>query len=194
MIQIYNGTLTSKERVLRTFNHEKADRVPIGYFANPGIQKRVAAALGVPADKDSVNDALGVDFKGLMPAYTGKPLFTVPGPERHVHPLTGAVTRWVANEDGGYWRDVFGAPDQVRGSDNDLLAVAERLAQSGGPKPKVYIWCGTEDFLYPHNTSMRDQLNRLGYDLTYEESPGDHQWKYWDEKIQTVLKWLPLKG
>ena len=44
MIQIYNGTLTSKERVLRTFNHEKADRVPIGYFANPGIQKRVAAA------------------------------------------------------------------------------------------------------------------------------------------------------
>lgn len=48
MIQIYNGTLTSKERVLRTFNHEKADRVPIGYFANPGIQKRVAAALGVP--------------------------------------------------------------------------------------------------------------------------------------------------
>mgnify|MGYP000187618987 CR=1 FL=1 len=76
MIQIYNGTLTSKERVLRTFNHEKADRVPIGYFANPGIQKRVAAALGVPADKDSVNDALGVDFKGLMPAYTGKPLFT----------------------------------------------------------------------------------------------------------------------
>ena len=103
MIQIYNGTLTSKERVLRTFNHEKADRVPIGYFANPGIQKRVAAALGVPADKDSVNDALGVDFKGLMPAYTGKPLFTAPGPERHVHPLTGAVTRWVANEDGGYW-------------------------------------------------------------------------------------------
>ena len=83
MIQIYNGTLTSKERVLRTFNHEKADRVPIGYFANPGIQKRVAAALGVPADKDSVNDALGVDFKGLMPAYTGKPLFTAPGPERH---------------------------------------------------------------------------------------------------------------
>ena len=99
MIQIYNGTLTSKERVLRTFNHEKADRVPIGYFANPGIQKRVAAALGVPADKDSVNDALGVDFKGLMPAYTGKPLFTAPGPERHVHPLTGAVTRWVANEE-----------------------------------------------------------------------------------------------
>ena len=86
MIQIYNGTLTSKERVLRTFNHEKADRVPIGYFANPGIQKRVAAALGVPADKDSVNDALGVDFKGLMPAYTGKPC---PPAHRSRHALGG---------------------------------------------------------------------------------------------------------
>lgn len=75
------GTMTSKERVLRTFHHEKADRVPISYFANPGIQKRVAAYLGVPQDRDSVNDALGVDFKGLMPAYTGKPLFTAPGPE-----------------------------------------------------------------------------------------------------------------
>ena len=31
-----------------------------------------------------------------------------------------------------------------------------------------------------------------GYDLTYEESPGDHQWKYWDQKVQTVLNWLPL--
>lgn len=50
MIQIYNGTLTSKERVLRTFNHEKADRVPIGYFANPGT-KSAFGALGVPADK-----------------------------------------------------------------------------------------------------------------------------------------------
>ena len=97
------GTMTSKERVLRTFHHEKADRVPISYFANPGIQKRVAAYLGVPQDRDSVNDALGVDFKGLMPAYTGKPLFTAPGSERHVNPLTGAVTRWVENQNGGYW-------------------------------------------------------------------------------------------
>ena len=39
---------------------------------------------------------------------------------------------------------------------------------------------------------MRDHLNALGYELTYEESPGDHQWKYWDQKVQTVLNWLPL--
>ena len=36
---------------------------------------------------------------------------------------------------------------------------------------------------------MRDRLQQLEYDLTYEESPGDHEWKYWDEKIQSVLQW-----
>ena len=41
-------------------------------------------------------------------------------------------------------------------------------------------------------TPLRDHLRAKGYDLTYEESPGDHQWKYWDEKIQTVLSWLPI--
>ena len=82
MLELYEGNMTSKERVLRTFAHEKTDRVPIGFFANPGILRRTAAALGVAADKDSVGRALGVDFRGLMPAYTGKPLFPEPGPGR----------------------------------------------------------------------------------------------------------------
>ena len=90
------------------------------------------------------------------------------------------------------WEDIFGPKDQVRGSFNDLFAQAERLAAGDGPKPDIYMWCGTEDFLYQQNTAMRDHLTKLGYNLTYEESPGDHQWKYWDEKIQTVLKWLDL--
>ena len=92
------------------------------------------------------------------------------------------------------WEDIFGPKDQIRGSDNDLFAVAERLAKNHPEKmPKVYMWCGTEDFLYDQNVRMRDHLSRLGYSLTYEQSPGDHQWKYWDEKIQTVLSWLPIK-
>ena len=102
MIGIFQGSMTAKERVLRTFNHEKADRVPVNYLANPAIHKRVAAALGVPADKDAVDDALGVDFKELMPRYTGRPLFS-PREGRRVNPLTGAVQRWVPNQDGGYW-------------------------------------------------------------------------------------------
>lgn len=91
-----------------------------------------------------------------------------------------------------YWQDVFGPADRVKGSFNDLFAAAEKMAQSDEPKPQFYMWCGTEDFLYQQNIRMRDHMKALGLPLTYEESPGDHQWKYWDAKIQTILKWLPL--
>ncbi len=89
-----------------------------------------------------------------------------------------------------YWENVFGPLDKIAGSENDLFASAERLKASGKPLPEVYMWCGTEDFLYDQNIRMRDHLNRLGYSLTYTESPGDHQWKYWDEHIQKGIDWL----
>jgi putative tributyrin esterase len=116
-----------------------------------------------------------------------------------VAPLSGGLDAARICEDNAaaekqtmIWYDIFGDADKVRGSDNDLFAAAEKLAASDKPKPKIYMWCGTEDFLYDQNTRMRDHLNKLGYELTYEESPGDHSWKYWDEKIQTVLEWLPI--
>ena len=91
--------------------------------------------------------------------------------------------------DNPFWVDVFGPAESVKGSFNDLFAAAEELKDSP-IRPQVYMWCGTEDFLYESNVRMREHLDALGYDLTYEESPGDHQWKYWDEKIQTVLDWM----
>jgi putative tributyrin esterase len=86
---------------------------------------------------------------------------------------------------------VFGAPDDPGG--NDLFELAERLAQSGGPKPALFQCCGTEDFLYGDNVRFRDHARRLGLDLTYEEGPGTHEWGYWDANIRRVLEWLPLR-
>ena len=86
------------------------------------------------------------------------------------------------------WFNIFGPKDKVKGSFNDLFAAAEELAPA--ERPDVYMWCGTEDFLHGQNVKMANHLTKLGYRLTYEQSPGDHQWKYWDEKIQTVLDWM----
>ena len=87
-----------------------------------------------------------------------------------------------------YWYSVFGDPDKVKNSPNDLFWLAEQCKQ-GGNMPQLYQWCGTEDFLYSQNIRMRDHLRGLGYDLTYEESEGDHNWECWDRKIQSVLQW-----
>lgn len=88
-----------------------------------------------------------------------------------------------------YWEDVFGPAEDVSGSENDLFAAATALTDPA-LRPRIYMWCGTEDFLYAQNIRMRDHLRALGYDLTYEESPGDHQWKHWDKKIAGALNWL----
>ena len=96
-------------------------------------------------------------------------------------------------EENEFWSNVFGDPKEVSGSDNDLLALASLLVKNDQPRPKVYIWCGTEDFLYDQNITMKKHLESLQFDLTYEESAGDHQWKHWDAVILRVLDWLPIQ-
>lgn len=87
------------------------------------------------------------------------------------------------------FRGIFGSAGQLKGSDNDLLALAKKRAREKKNLPRLYAWCGTEDFLYQDNLRAWERVKDLGYDLTCEESPGDHQWKYWDAKIQDVLCW-----
>ena len=40
---------------------------------------------------------------------------------------------------------------------------------------------------------FRTHAEKLGLDLTYEEGPGEHEWGYWDQQIQKVLSWLPMR-
>ena len=90
------------------------------------------------------------------------------------------------------FREIFGGRERLIGSENDLPHVARALADSGGPKPRLYQCCGTEDFLYEQNLAFRDFMGPLGFDCTYEEEPGEHEWGFWDRKIQRVLEWLQL--
>jgi S-formylglutathione hydrolase FrmB len=88
-------------------------------------------------------------------------------------------------------RSIFGADlSRVAGSDHDLFALAEKVAQ-GDLRPRLYQCCGREDFLYADNVRFRDHAQTLALELTYEEGPGGHEWAYWDQMIQHVLAWLP---
>ena len=73
---------------------------------------------------------------------------------------------------------------------NDLFMLAEDLNKSSRPKPRLYAWCGTEDFLHEDNVKFSKFMQGLNFDFKYEESAGDHSWGCWDEKIQTVLKFI----
>lgn len=77
-----------------------------------------------------------------------------------------------------------------KGTSNDLLHVATKLARSRKPQPRLFQWCGTEDFLYQDNLRFRDHARKLGLKVDYSEGPGGHSWDRWDEQIQKVLAWI----
>jgi len=121
-------------------------------------------------------------------------------PERYaaVASLSGAVDmaalRETAEPDAArsFWEDIFGSAKSARGNDDDLAAVADRLIASGKPLPKLFMACGTEDFLYENNKGFLARFEKP-LAIRYMEGPGDHSWAFWDEYIQHVLDWLPLR-
>lgn len=114
--------------------------------------------------------------------------------------LSGALdmaNRITERAEDDAWRveleNVFGDLSAFQGSDNDTVHLAEELARSDRPRPKLWACCGTKDFLIEHNRVFRDRATRAGLGLHYEEDEGyEHEWGYWDLTIQRVLKWLPL--
>jgi uroporphyrinogen decarboxylase len=96
--------MTSKERVLTALHRQEPDRVPLNYASNPGIDSRLKAHFGLePTDSEGLNQALGVDFRGLWPAYTG-PRLHEDLPDRGIKVDDwGIHRRWVEHPSGGYW-------------------------------------------------------------------------------------------
>lgn len=91
-----------------------------------------------------------------------------------------------------YLESVFGDLDALQGSDKDFHALAKKLAEEKKELPEIYLTCGTEDDLIGCNRAFRDELEQLGYPVTWKEGPGGHEWDFWDRMILDVLEWLPL--
>jgi putative tributyrin esterase len=86
-------------------------------------------------------------------------------------------------------RNIFGDLNKVAGSPHDLFTLARKVSKLP-VKPRLYQCCGTEDFLYADNLLFRDAIQKLSFDYTYEEGPGEHTWNFWDRMIQNVLAWI----
>ncbi len=89
---------------------------------------------------------------------------------------------------------IFGSPKTFKAGPNDLCARLAAAVSAGVELPALYQCCGTEDFLHAGNLHFRNHARALGVPLTYEESPGRHEWGYWDASIQRVLEWLPMRA
>jgi S-formylglutathione hydrolase FrmB len=85
---------------------------------------------------------------------------------------------------------IFGSCAELQSTNHDLFHLARQQLGSPNAMPRLYQWCGTEDFLYEYNVRFRDHLKELALPLEYHESRGDHSWKYWDEQIEKVVHWF----
>jgi len=86
----------------------------------------------------------------------------------------------------------LGDPINVTGTQDDIPWLLKKVNPQK-TKPRLYQCCGTEDDLYQNNLSIHELIQTLDFEYFYEESPGDHNWAFWDTNIKKVLDWLPLE-
>lgn len=97
-------------------------------------------------------------------------------------------------ESRSYAESIFGDLKKVQESDKNPKWLARKLAEEKVELPKVYIACGLQDSLLPKNRELQEYLQELGFDVTYEEAEGAHEWDFWNSHIKKVLEWLPLEA
>ena len=53
--------------------------------------------------------------------------------------------------------------------------------------PRLWLTCGTEDFLVDQNKAFITAAEEAGVPLEVDWQPGEHEWGYWDRTIQQFL-------
>lgn len=53
--------------------------------------------------------------------------------------------------------------------------------------PKIFLDCGTEDFLFESNDYLSNFLTQKNIDHTFIKGDGAHEWSYWVNSLPTVL-------
>ena len=95
--------------------------------------------------------------------------------------IKGAIPESIAS--------VYGADDSLTRKENDVFQMTkDAVPEKIGALPFIYLSCGTEDFLIQNNHEFQELLNSRKIPHQYEESPGIHNWVFWDAQIQEFLR------
>lgn len=108
--------------------------------------------------------------------------------------LSGALdpTAMDLEQHAGHLRERIWGDAPIEGTADDLLGLVR--AADPATLPKLFLDCGTEDFLLDQNNAFIDTAKERGVDLSARLRPGAHTWDFWDQGIQDVLDWLPLRS
>lgn len=79
----------------------------------------------------------------------------------------------------------FGPPGSRRRAEDDVFELARRA--EAGALPLLYIDCGAADPFLPGNRELAAILQERRIAYEYRETPGAHNWAYWDRQIVPIL-------
>ena len=83
--------------------------------------------------------------------------------------------------------DVFGDLKTLESSDKNPEVLVKKRNAEGAPLPRLYMACGTEDNLLGANRDFHAFLEKEGVSHVYEEGPGKHNWRFWNEYLDRGL-------
>lgn len=104
--------------------------------------------------------------------------------------FSGAVDiATMAERKSADWKRIFGRK-KVEGTDCDLFHLMEKNA-AAAKDLRLYISCGTADFLYGQHQKFIPALKAKGWNVTsYEEPDAVHEWGFWDREIAKFIPWM----
>ncbi|MGK5654352.1 alpha/beta hydrolase-fold protein [Brevibacillus formosus] len=70
---------------------------------------------------------------------------------------------------------------------HEILNLANKIKDQS-VRPKIYMACGTEDFLRDTNERFNNEMQKLNFDIEYEEWSGNHDWYFFNEALRKALK------
>jgi putative tributyrin esterase len=81
--------------------------------------------------------------------------------------------------------EVFGPVGNPVRAYNDIFQLIKNARPAG--LPYLYLACGVEDGFLPVNREFVDELSQRLISYEYHETPGQHDWTYWDQAIRPML-------
>ena len=101
--------------------------------------------------------------------------------------MVPGVSNGMADYD--YYATTFGEPSQVLESTNNPERLVKDLKKEGKAIPGIFMACGSEDFLIQPNRAFHQFLEEEGVPVTYHESPGVHDFVFWNKYIEPGIRW-----
>lgn len=101
---------------------------------------------------------------------------------------------------GAFWEGsegsimvAFGEEESTVRRNDDLFALIDQMtARELKRLPEVYMDCGTGDHFIGVNRELSGAMAGKQIAHEFQESPGGHDWEYWDSRLPHILERLSL--